>query len=280
MNARIGRASGKLILCGEHAVVHGTPAIAFAVDLGTTARLEAWEGPTHAPARPDDTALTAALGALLGPDGWRVHLETDLPVGRGMGSSAALAVAVVRAHTPDATPEHIFERAMAAERVFHGNPSGLDVLVSARGGVVRYLRAGPAFRPLPTPRWSAVILDSGVAGNTGTLVAGVASRRPGIDPLLDRIGALVDEAVQVLDDAPALGELLVENHRLLAGIGVSTPTLDDLVALALDEGAHGAKLSGAGGGGVVLALTDDPERLVAAATRRGIAARTCRPTEA
>jgi mevalonate kinase len=108
-------------------------------------------------------------------------------------------------------------------------------------------------------------------------VAGVASRRPGIDPVLERIGALVVEARRVLDDPRALGPLLTENHRLLRQIGVSTPTLDDLVALALDHGALGAKLAGAGGGGVVLALTEDPAPILAAASDRGIHAFGCTP---
>jgi mevalonate kinase len=178
----------------------------------------------------------------------------------------------------DQEPVDVFAAAMELERLFHQDPSGVDVAVVCRGGVLRYERtAPPTLKHLPPPSWSAVVIDTGKAGRTADLVAGVTSRRPGVDPLLRRIGALVDEAVAVLDDPAALGPLLTENHRLLGGIGVSTDELDMLVDLSLRNGAHGAKLSGAGGGGVVLALHDDPARLVAAARDRGYEAWPCRP---
>src|SRR5690606_29761164 len=87
-----GRPSRKLILCGEHAVVHGYPAVALAVDRGTTVRLVRPE----AARRPDDPRLRAALALLL-PAGWDVAIDSELPIGCGMGSSAAIAVATVRA---------------------------------------------------------------------------------------------------------------------------------------------------------------------------------------
>ena len=130
---------------------------------------------------------------------------------------------------------------------------------------------------LPCPSWSLVVLDSGDRGDTSALVAAVAARRPGVDPVLERIGALVDEAAAVLDDLPALGALLVENHRLLGRLGVSTPRLDALVELALGAGAAGAKLSGSGGGGIVLALVDDPSPVEAAAVDAGVPTLVCRP---
>jgi mevalonate kinase len=277
-----GFASGKLILCGEHAVVHGHPAIAFAVDRGTDVHLQRRPGALTIDSPFDDDLLRRALTTLLGDDGFAVRLRSTLPVGRGMGSSASLAVALVRARRSVAPSDaDEFDEAMAVERVFHANPSGVDVAVSSRGGVLRYVRSAPTAPPqltvLPCPTWSAVVIDSGKAGYTAGLVAGVASRRPGIDGLLERIGALVDEASAVLRDPASLGPLLTENHRLLAGIGVSTDEVDGLVDLALRNGAHGAKLSGAGGGGVVLALHDDPDRLVAAARHRGYEAWPVRP---
>jgi mevalonate kinase len=280
----VGQAGGKLILCGEHAVVYGHPAIAFGVDLGTTVRLRARPGPVRIAGR-DEPLLLTAVQQVVGTEGVEVELETTLPIGRGMGSSASLAVALVRAWRdlrglPAGTPDEVFEAALPVERVFHHNPSGLDVAVAARGGVVRYLRATPPrLWALPCPPWSVVVLDTGKVGHTGTLVSHVGSQRPGIDPILNRIGALVDEAAAVLDQPEALGALLDENHALLGRIGVSTDELDELATFARAHGALGAKLSGAGGGGVVLALVDDPTPLLAAAARRGIPAWTCRPTE-
>ena len=107
---------------------------------------------------------------------------------------------------------------------------------------------------------------------TGTLVAGVRSRRPAIDPQLDRIGALVDALDAGLKRGlppESIGEILDENHSLLAAIGVSTPTLDAIVHTCRRAGAHGAKLAGAGGGGVVIALVDDPAPVLAAVSAGG-----------
>lgn len=277
-----GSGQGKLILCGEHAVVYGHPAIAFAVDLHTEVSLEALDGPTRITADHADDRLSAALHRVLPDQGFAVHIRTDLPVGRGMGSSAALAVALVRAlaaHAGEAlSNETAIDRAQPVEAAFHGNASGLDLALAAHGGTIRYLRGPPrVITHLRAPRWTAVVLDSGEVGNTAALVSGVAARRPGVDGALARIGALVAEAERVLDDATALGPVLDENHALLREIGVSTPSLDALVAFARANGALGAKLAGAGGGGVVLALLDDPAPLLRAAAARGLLAWACRP---
>jgi mevalonate kinase len=277
----IGHGNGKLLLCGEHAVVHGFPAIAFAVDRGTIVHLSSRPGPTRIGSPHADHRLVAALRGVLPEEGLDVDVETDLPVGRGMGSSAALAVALVRARDgADLGPDVVYDRAMPIERAFHGNPSGVDVAVSARGGCLWFRRGDPPVRePLRPGDWSIAVLDSGTAGDTAALVAGVAARRPGIDADLERIGGLVHEARAVLDDPVALGPLLTENHELLRRIGVSTPVLDDLVGFALGAGALGAKLAGAGGGGVVLALcpSGGASRVVAAAGDRGITAFECSP---
>ena len=282
-----GRGHGKLILCGEHAVVYGHPALALAVDRGTAVALVGRTGPTGLVSGVADQRLAEVLRAVLPAEGLGVSIVSDVPIGRGMGSSAALAVALIRAKAAlrgeSLSPEQVFEKAFAVERVFHGNPSGLDHAVAARGGLLRYRRISSgtgSFESVPTPQWSLVVLDSGVCGDTRELVAGVASRRPRMDPVLDRIGGLVDRAGEVLADPAALGPLLTENHALLREIGVSTPTLDDLVDLALSAGAYGAKLSGAGGGGVVIALVDDPARVLGAAARAGVTAFACRVAEA
>lgn len=275
-----GRASGKLILAGEHAVVHGHPAVAFAVDLGSEVTLTPHQGPTVVDAPVVDARLQAAIEQVVGPTGWRVGLSSTLPIGRGMGSSASIGVALVRAwrDAQGLGDGSCFDEALAFEQHFHGTPSGVDVAVSDRGGVLRFRKGPPPeFVSLPAPDWTAVVIDSGAKGDTGELVAGVAARRPGIDHHLERIGALVDAVVEVLDLPAALGPLLTENHRLLGAIGVSTPVLDALVQLAIDAGAYGAKLSGAGGGGVVLALVDDPDPVLEAARAQGYDAWAVRP---
>lgn len=274
---------GKLILCGEHAVVYGHPALAFAVDRSTTVELARTSGPRTLDAPGvDDPRLERALDAILPDRGVAVRIRSEIPIGRGMGSSAAMAVAAVRAlaeleglDPPD--PDACFEQALALERVFHGNPSGLDVAVAARGGFLMYRRGPPvAIEPVDTSvPWKVVVLDTGLAGDTAQLVAGVAARRPAIDPVLERIGRLVEQARSELDNLEALGELLRENQRHLRTIGVSTPDIDRLVELAEGAGAAAAKLSGAGGGGVVLALVDDPEPVLRAARQARVPAFAC-----
>lgn len=275
-------APGKLILAGEHAVVYGHPALAIAVDRGTTVTLRRRPGPTRlGRSAVRDPRVLPGLLTVLPADGLEIDIESDLPVGRGMGSSAALAVAVVRAHAAlEGVPldfETTHARAFGPERHFHGDPSGVDHAVSALGGGVRYSKTpnGPDIHPLRLPPLELVVVDSGAPGDTASLVAGVRARRPGVDPSLRRIGALVDALQRALSrgaPGPELGAMLTENHRLLAEIGVSTPTLDGIVAACIGAGAHGAKLAGAGGGGVVLALVDDARPVLQAMQAAGWAA--------
>jgi mevalonate kinase len=275
-----GRAPGKLILLGEHAVVYGHRALASPVSLGTRVSLEPCAGPSHlGDSSIQDARLEQALAVALPAQGWRVHIETDLPIGRGMGSSAALTIALLRAADAisgqRSTFEELHARGFPIEAVFHGNPSGLDHAVSALGCAVVY-RKGQAPEAVAMPAHQVVVLDTGVAGDTRELVAGVASRRPRIEPSLQRLGALVEEALPVLSDPLSLGELMNEAQVHLETIGVSTPKIQELVSMARAAGATGAKLSGAGGGGIVLALTPQgPEQVLAAAAERGIDAFAC-----
>jgi mevalonate kinase len=228
-----------------------------------------------------DPRLEKALASLLPAEGLAVEIETTLPIGRGMGSSAALAVALVRALAAregrTASTEECIERGFVLERVLHGTPSGVDHTVSTLGGIVRFqLRDGqPRIEALPVPSLPLVVMDSGHSGSTATQVAKVRSQRPRIDGELERIGNLVRQVETLLTRESTLdeiGALLTENHHRLRAIGVSTDRLDQLVRLALDHGALGAKLSGAGGGGVVMALCPEPRELLAVAHRAGIEA--------
>lgn len=274
-------APGKLILYGEHAVVYGHPAVAIAVDRGTRVALQPVAGPSRILAADIvDPRLFAAVGTLLPLQGVGATIRSDLPVGRGMGSSAALAVALVRAvalwEGRQADLEECIRRGFEVERVFHGTPSGIDHSVSARGGAVRYRRGpdGPELTPIRIAPVPLVVLDTGIAGDTARLVAGVRARRPAVDAALERIGALVLELLPALQagDLPTLGAGMRENQRLLRAIGVSSPEIEALVTLAEGAGALGAKLAGAGGGGVVVALHEWPEVLLAAARDRGVPA--------
>jgi len=273
-----GSAPGKIILLGEHSVVYGYPAVAAAVDLRTTVQLTRRAGPT-ALDQPwvEDPRLLDALHAVLPTQGVGVTIHSELPIGRGMGSSAALAVALSRAWAAlcgePSSSEAITRDAWAVERVFHGSPSGIDHTVSLRGGALVYRKteAGAKFTKIDLAPLPLVVIDSGTAGDTAALVAAVQARRPGVDPILAEIGALVEAAIPTLGDPDhsELGRTMSENHRLLKCIGVSTAVMDGIVGLAMDAGAHGAKLAGAGGGGIAIALAEDRARVMEAAQMAG-----------
>jgi mevalonate kinase len=257
-------APGKLILSGEHAVVYGHRALAAAVSLGTTVTLHSQAGPTVIrKANFQDERLLPALLTVLPADGIGVEIESSLPIGCGMGSSAALAVATVRAYAKrmgtEADFSRCYEEAFRMERLFHGTPSGIDHSISALGGLVAYRRQadGPQIEKITLLRpLYLVVVDSGrPTQSTAELVAGVRQRAP--TRTLEAIGALTERVIAAMQQNEEVGSLLNENHRLLQELGVSTPELDRVVQQLREAGALGAKLAGAGGGGVAFGLLPD-----------------------
>ena len=258
MGPWVGTAPGKLILSGEHAVVYGHRAVAAAVSLRTTVTLRARPGPSGI----DESAIRddrmwPALATILPADGVGVSIASTLPVGCGMGSSAALAVATLRALAARegrvAGFDECFEKGFLVERVLHGNPSGVDHAVSALDRVVLYRREGPEIVPLDVPApLHLVVADTGTPGDTAAMVAGVRARAPHAE--LRRIGAVAEMVSARLQRGEDPGPLFTENQRLLRRIGVSTAALDAAVAAMEAAGATGAKLAGAGGGGVAIGV--------------------------
>lgn len=282
-------APGKVILLGEHAVVYRRPALAVPVH-AVSARATVWasDRPLHvhaafpdgderpavdvdvASAPPTDPiatavrlALDAARPARDGWPAWRIDLESSVPVGSGMGSSAAVAVALVRAVGLAAGAAFdeptVSGLAYEAERCTHGTPSGIDNSVVALGRPIRF--AGGHAAPIGVRAGlDLVIADTGFASLTREAVAGVRVRfeaRPVVfERWFDQIARLVDDAAAAIatGDIGWLGRLLNANHLILQAMGVSTPQLDALVGAARAAGAAGAKLSGAGAGGVMTAL--------------------------
>lgn len=271
----IGRANGKLILLGEHAVVHGTPALVAGIKLGVEARLRIGgsgrrmrllERDCVAAARGPELgrALAALLDAGGAPEAVSIEVSGDLPPGMGLGFSAAAAVAVARASTREGSMVPCCwcstARATAWERVFHGNPSGVDVAAAMHGGCTRFHRVeGVVPVPLAAPLIVCVGL-TGTASSTREMVEGVAAlvkRDPELGKRsIDGIATLVDNAIAACEagDVVALGELLDLNQMLLAGLMLSNETIETMVRIAREAGALGAKLTGAGGGGAVFAL--------------------------
>ncbi len=195
-----------------------------------------------------------------------------IPTGAGLGSSAALSVALVRALDQtlglQLVPRQVDAAALAAEQVFHGHPSGLDHTIAQHGGFGLF-RRGHGLTPLHgTPELRLCIGHTGRARDTKGRVSRVAElhrEAPAeIGACFARIAALVEQAVAALRcaDLTALGAAMNENQRELGRLEVSCPEIDEMCRLARAAGALGVKLTGGGGGGCVVALAGEREDAV------------------
>jgi mevalonate kinase len=274
--------------------VYGIPAIAVGIERGVRAVGHTrHEGPSRlkvagwgVDVTEDDPrdlgralkAVRAASAATCDPAPVDIDADVELPPGGGLGCSAALGVAVARAIDPRAPSEVIADRVMAWERVFHGNPSGVDAAVSASGGCIAFTKGedgrGAQIEPVHLGASLTVCIGhSGVPSSTRSMVEGVAKLRERraevVHKAFEGIHALVRNAKLAIDagDRFALGRLMDLNQMLLSGLFLSTPEIESMCGLARDHGAYGAKLTGAGGGGCVVALVNGEagaERVLAA----------------
>ncbi|MCA1827757.1 MAG: mevalonate kinase [Myxococcales bacterium] len=250
----VGRAPGKVILLGEHAVVYGEPALAAAIDRHIQVSVE----PADAADAPDAFIAIAREAGWTG--GFSVRIESQIPYGNGLGSSAALGVALARAFKPGCSVEEAARLAMHLERAVHGKPSGVDPAVSAHGGVIFFLKG--AVERVGGSAWLCV-LQSGIERGTKTTVLGLAERRK-TDPVIDRsirsLGELARQGRSFLElgDLRGLGKAFDTAHSYLRdGLGVSCLELERAADALRAAGALGAKLTGAGGGGAAIGLARD-----------------------
>ena len=293
-------APGKVYLFGEHAVVYGEPAVPCAIErratVDVTARsdgrlrvdagdltLDGFTVEYGGDGAPDvdvpESLVEAATGYVDGAVeqareaadaseiGFDVDIESAIPLGAGLGSSAAVAVAGIDAATRELgvelSSEELAERAYRVEHdVQEGEASRADTFCSAMGGAVRV--EGEDCRRLDAPALPFVIGYDGGTGDTGALVAGVRELREEYDFAADTVSAIGDlvrqgERALAENDRDELGRLMDVNHGLLSALGVSARSLDAMVWAAREAGARGAKLTGAGGGGCVVVL-DESER--------------------
>lgn len=198
--------------------------------------------------------------------GVEIDIHSDIPYGIGLGSSAASCVATVAAVGSlflNRDRHWIFTRAHRAERLIHKSSSGGDCYVSTFGGLIYYIRNGKN-RKIKTRRSvSLILVNTGIKHSTKALVSLVENFRNQNTSLFDDLANsathICDQAALALteDNPVKLGRLMSRNHRLLETLGVSTVETDNLVRYCLDSGAYGAKLTGAGGGGSVIALVPD-----------------------
>ena len=277
-------APGKILLLGEHAVVYGHPALVAPITLGVTATLTQGEpriiasllGVSFAPdedcpqARNLDKALRA-LFAVTGPLPGVLRLEGNLPLSRGLGSSAAVAVATAKAiwrfggYQPSTVElEHA---AMQSEKVLHNNPSGVDAAASVRDQCFLFWRKTPPQIEAVTPlkKFSLTIVDTGERASTASLVAGIAKLRSEdqtrVEGIMAALGGLSQEAAGHLQrgELHEMGAAMDKGFVLLSSLGLSTPSLNKAAHLAKQAGALGAKLTGAGGGGCLVALSESEQ---------------------
>jgi mevalonate kinase len=272
-------AAGKVILLGEHSVVYGHPALAGALAGGVAVATAPGRGVLSIPqwnvvidpAVDDETTLArayAAIRAHAAAPRLDVTLTFNLPTGAGLGSSAAMAVAVGRALGLDGAA--LAQAAMDSETVIHGKPSGLDHTVSIAGGFGVFTRAD-GLRPLRAAPLTLVIGHTGKARDTKGRVARVAQllaeRSDEVRGRFGAIAALVERGAAAVARGSygELGAAMNENQAHLEALDVSCPEIERMCAIARDAGAFGAKLTGGGGGGCVIAVGQ--ERAVADAWR-------------
>ena len=280
-----GSGYGKVILFGEHFVVYGLPGIVSAIDASTDAEvtkavkgLNVRDERKTAKGYSEEKRLQQVesierMMKAMGIDpktGLDIWIGGSLPGFSGLGASAASSVAIARAIAQElgmqVSDEKINQVAYEAEKAYAGNPSGIDNTAATYGGLMWFKKdttGGPdKVEPLHVRRPIEIVIGStGKVANTKAMVEGVAERKKNnpanYDPIFRQAENLAVAGRKTLEayDLKKLGELMNENHRLLQQIEVSSKELDALVDLARKQGAFGAKLTGGGGGGCMVALT-------------------------
>jgi mevalonate kinase len=291
MPAITSSAPGKIILFGEHAVVYERPAIAVPVQQ-LQARAVVTAEPLASPGRvrieapdihlnadfnslPSEHPIRATLQSVFTELGikrlpaFQLYLSSTIPMSAGLGSGTAVTVATIRAVAeflgkllPN---ERVSALAFEVEKIYHGTPSGIDNTVVVYNMPVFFQRAKNHLTiekfQVPTPFW-LVIGDTGIRSATSKAVGELRQKwqdNPSTyEPLFDRVAEIVLQARQLIENGvpDAMGTLMLENHSLLQEMEVSSPELDRLVDAAIAAGAYGAKLSGGGKGGNMIALSN------------------------
>jgi mevalonate kinase len=279
-----GSGNGKVILFNEHFVVHGIPAIAAGIGLTTDASVIPWNGKgiriidqrkgtkgySEAKQEQQKDAIERILKEL-GIDSKKNPLEIKLggtlPTFSGIGASAANCVAIARAISDQFnlrySDERINEVAYEAEKAYAGTPSGIDNTAATYGGLLWFKKGEqPTIEKLKVKQPIEIVMgNTGIVANTKAVVAGVKERKERYPKKYESIFKASEELVwkarKALEtyDLSAVGKLMNKNHELLQAIEVSSKELDYLVNLARENGALGAKLTGGGVGGCMVALT-------------------------
>ena len=288
-------APGKFVVLGEHAVVYGKPAIALAMDMrfSMQAHFSKEFRVNNAPANSFNVSPHMRfISELHGDDPLSIYIGDRVPSGSGLGSSAALSVAYSAALRKlkglPTDPATIAKEAYEAEYFAQGRGSPMDTSASTNGGgialnipykqedflwrIEKGDRAWDVSR-VHVPKMTFVIGNTGIRAPTGPLVEKVRKYRDSntfAAEIVDEIANITLEGLERMkqDDRVGLGSLMTKNHKLLSILGVSCPQLNKLVECSLPY-SYGAKLTGSGGGGCMIALTDHPDKVARAITLHG-----------
>ncbi len=286
-------APAKLILFGEHIVVYGEPAIATALDkrayvtaitldekkivvrsknLGNEIEASFKEQTKDPVVR----AAQVALEKTKANKGVQVEINSEIPVSVGLGSSASVSVATAAAilklfSEKEPSKFEIMAVAHEAEKIAHGNPSGIDTAITTFGGTIFFKKG--EIESLGAPQMEIVVGNTKVPRNTKEIVENVKKiiEDPRVAYNLFTISSIVRRAREALlrSNLTEIGHLMNKNQEFLRALGVSSVELEQLIQVAQQAGAYGAKLTGAGGGGCMIALTDSPEKIQDVLNKRG-----------
>ncbi len=287
----VAEAPSKAIITGEHFVVHGAWALAAAlpgkirVEIRPASSFRVASdlfGEERSPELRPVARVVEDMAREFSVDPHAsVSITSAVPGGAGLGSSAATMVAVAsafsRLHSLGLGVKEIVRFAMVGEQEVHGRPSGVDPTICARGGVILYRRGSPPKKIQLSRPSSLLVSYSGINRSTKGQIGHVSEVRqklPGLfAALVSGVSQLSLSAAEALrsGDAEGLGNLLAVNQAVLDSMGVSNGTIDEMVDLMGSMGSYGAKLTGAGGGGSVIAVCPEAKEksIVSGLTARG-----------
>ncbi|BAP85608.1 mevalonate kinase [Paucilactobacillus hokkaidonensis JCM 18461] len=280
----IGTSHAKIILIGEHSVVYGQPAIALPLpEVKLTVTITKLDSEQQLlDSRYFSGSITEAPENMLGiktlilalinqfdgqSDGWKMNITSMLPAERGMGSSAASAIAIIRAffdyYDRQLSRETLLKLADIEEKITHRSPSGLDAATTSAINPIWFVKGHAGQHLAMNVTGTLVIADSGVKGQTGDAIKAVKeqllSNKEATVGQIETLGNLAKETKTCLQNGNSnnLGIILSRAQTQLKLLNVSHPSVDNLIQVAMDNQALGAKLTGGGRGGCIIALVKD-----------------------